>query len=272
MKTKWYLLILSTCFMQTTGQTLFPDVMLDIEFNAQVKSVDEFLARFNGKESKPGLFADSLRQLNVMHLFDIKMSRQGMDEQTFKKQVRDFARTASSWDKPLAIDDKGTIAEARCLVKHGGKNKHVTLLLQCEKAPKGGYRWGISGVKGLKEIGIYNDKLLTISPVEHEIHFMSLQDFFGSNKLLLPQLRLSTSRIDELSLFFGLCMAKAIVFVQVDELKIHFNAMPRYSFVIEEVIREGTNSGWLITRMFETPTIIAKEKHISEIFHKTTDL
>ncbi len=256
---------LFACFLQAKGQNSIPDMTTERDFAAQVKSIDEFLARFNGDESKPGLSSDSLRRDNILHLFDFNMSHAGLNKEQFLKQLQGFVDAAINWDGRLSIMSKGTYAEAKCRVKYKKKQYFVTLLLQREKTQKGGQKWAVTKVKGLSSLGLYNDKRLTISPVDHETHFMSLQDLFQANKQIVPSMRSNEVEIDELSFFFGLCVANAIEFELVDELKFHFTDLPNYAFVVEEKGRPGTNSGWLITSIKKLSSVTEKDAYIKEL-------
>lgn len=229
------------------------DINLKRDFQAQVKSIDEFMARFNGDESKPGIAgtADG-RKENIISLFDFRMSHGGLSDDDFRKEILAFANAATAWDGRLSIASAGTRAEARCKVKHAGKYHHILLTMKMEKTKKGELRWAVDEVSGLGKLGLYDEKRLTISPVDHETHFMSLQDFFQTNHRLVPAMRSAGRKIDDLSFFFGLCVAKAIDFVQVDELKFRFDDVPGYTFTVEEIGRQGTNSGWLITEFERT--------------------
>lgn len=258
-------LALFACLMQARGQTSFPDMTTERDFAAQVKSIDEFLARFNGDESKPGISSDSLRRDNILHLFDFSMSHADLNKDQFKAQIHDFINTSLNWNGRLSIMSKGTYAEAKCRVKYKKKPFFVTLLMQREKTQKGGQKWAVTKVKGLASLGVYNDKRLTISPVDHETHFMSLQDLFQANKQIVPSMRSNEVEIDELSFFFGLCVANAIEFEVVDELVFHFTDLPDYSFVVEEKGRPGTNSGWLITKIKKHNSSKDKNAYINQL-------
>lgn len=258
-------LSLFVCFMKAKGQVGTLDMTTERDFAAQVKSIDDFMARFNGDESKPGLSSDSLRRSNILHLFDSSMSHLGLSKEEFRKQIQDFINSSLNWDGRLSIMSKGTYAEAKCRVKYKKKQYFVTLILQREKTQSGGQKWAVTKVKGLSSLGVYNDKRLTISPVDHETHFMSLQDLFQANRQIVPSMRSNEVEIDELSFFFGLCIANAIEFELVDELKFHFTDLPDYAFVVEEKGRVGTNSGWLITKVKKLKSIKEKVFYIDEL-------
>ena len=258
--------VLIACVSQAMGQNRIADMTLDKEFAAQVKSIDEFIARFNGNESHPEISSDSLRRDNIISLFDFQMSHKGLDDATFKAQILDFTQTALSWEDRLSISSENTYAEAICAIKYAGRQNHITLLMTRDKTSDGNLKWAICGVKGIASLGIYNDKRLTISPIEHETHFMSLQDIFQANHQYVPSMRANDKEIDEMSFFFGLCVSKAIEFIHVDELKFHFIGMPNYAFVVEEIGRTGNNSGWLITQITEIKNDADKKLYLNNLF------
>lgn len=261
-------LALFACIMQAKGQRNFPDMTTERDFAAQVKSIDEFMSRFNGDESKPGLSSDSLRRDNILHLFDFGISHEGASKEQFRSRIQDFIDSSLKWNGRLSITSKGTYAEAKCRVKYKKKQYFVTLLMQREKTQKGGQKWAVTKVKGLSSLGLYNDKRLAISPVDHETHFMSLQDLFQANRQIVPSMRSNEVEIDELSFFFGLCVANAIEFDLVEELKFHFTDLPNYAFIVEEKGRPGANSGWLITKVKKLNSANEKETYINELLGK----
>lgn len=231
------------------AQTTLPDPTLEKDFAAQVKSIDEFMARFNGTETKPNVRKDSLsRRDNILSLFDFNIKHEGLSFDEFKARLTDFANTVCSWKSKLELKDAPAWAEVVCSMTYGKKPCKITLLMQKESIDKDKSRWGIVSVKGLKTAGFYNDKMATISPVDHEVHFMSLTDFFQTNTQLAPALRSKNKSIDEFSMFSGMVLAGGLKFVSVDEVKFHFLAVPNYAFRVEEIGRKGTNSGWLITK------------------------
>lgn len=248
------------------AQTVLPDPTLEKDFAAQVKSVDEFMARFNGTESKPGVRTDSLsRRDNILSLFDFNIKREGMSFDEFKTKLTDFSNAVCSWNSRLELKDARAWAEVSCTASSNKKTYQITLIMHKESINKEKSRWGIAGVKGLKKAGLYNEKLATISPVDHEVHFMSLTDFYQANKQLAPSLRSKDKKIDEFSMFTGMVIAGGMKFVSVDEVKFHFLEVPGYAFVVEEIGRKGNNCGWLITN-FHKLGDKEKEEYINNLF------
>lgn len=236
------------------------DVTVRYDYECQVKCIDEFMGRFNGNESKPDLFVDSLnRRDNILALFDTTMSYGGLSEAEFQSQVLRFVDTVLLWTGRLSITDSGVLAEAKCAVSYHNHNGYVTLFLKREKLESGNLRWAIKGVNGLYALGAYNDKTVVISPVDHELNFISLDDFFQVNQQITPSLRSTDTSIDELSMFFGLTVAGAIDFKMVEAVKMHFFDVPGYVFTVDNIVRQGTNSGWLITQLKEMPDSLKSE-------------
>lgn len=260
------LLMLYTYMLPAIGQNHVPDMTLERDFAAQVKSIDEFMARFNGVETNPEVKTDSLRRDNILALFDYDMPHNGLDDEAFRSLLTRFARTSINSGCKLSLDGHETYAEADCIVKYIGKEQHITLIMVREQTDKGTLRWAIAGLKGLEQMGLYDEKRMTISPVDHELHFMSLQDFFQENRDIVPSMRSVNKDIDELSMFFGLCLAKAIEFEFVNDLKFHFTAVPGFVFTVEEKGRRGINSGWLITRLLEMHSGDEKESYVKHLF------
>lgn len=262
----YVLIVLVACSLQATAQYVLPDLTFEERFAAHVTSMDEFMNRFNGKESKPGLANDSLSRINnIIHLFDSDIAKRTQSFDSLKKEIGDFALTVSKWEKQLSLKDSQAWGEVICKMKYKKKAIKVTLLMQLDSIGNGRSRWGIAGAKGLKEVGVYKDKLMTISPVDHETHFVSLEDFFLLNKELIPSLRSKGYVVDELSLLMGLSMAGDIQFEHVENLKFHFFEVPGYVFSVEEIGRDGYNTGWLITR-FEKMDENGKTKYYKELF------
>lgn len=71
-----------------TRSQILQDVTLAHDFNARVKSINEFIRRFNGEERHPDLIGDTTRTRNLLTLFDYQMEHAGMNEMQFKITYR----------------------------------------------------------------------------------------------------------------------------------------------------------------------------------------
>lgn len=223
------------------------DMTLEGRFAAQVKSFDEFLGRFNGTESKPGIEKnDRWRDNNIISLLDSKMPR-GNNPEAFKTTVVDFVGAIKANKSSLLVTDKNIFAKADCTIKFQGKERAISLILQCQKFKGESKRWTIIGVDGLQKSGMIDTtKVRAINPVDHEIHFMGLTDTFKHSASEIMGFRGASTHIDQLSAFFAFAQLKAIEFISVEKLTYHILSIPGYIFTVNEINRGDYNSGWLI--------------------------
>ncbi len=226
---------------------------LDRDFNDQVKSVAEMLARFNGIEAKPGVVG---RHDNVLALFDFDME-QRIPRDSLEELVGDFVNTVEQWNGELRLSDACAWAEATCVFAFNKEKFTLSLILQQETFGEEQHRWAVVGVRGLREAGFYNETRVTISPVDHELHFMSFNDLMNNDYHLAAAMRAINRDIDELSFFLALLHSGTLKFDRVNHLKFHFADVPDFVFTIEEITRPGNNSGWLITSLTR---VSAREK------------
>ena len=238
--------ILLLTFINTLAQGI-DDMTLDGRFAAQVKSFDEFLGRFNGTESKPGIENDDKwRDNNLVSLLDAKMPR-GNDADAFKASVMSFIDAIKGCKTPLLVTDDRIFAKAECTVRFQGKERKIVLILQCQKFKTDAKRWAFVGADGLQKAGMIDTtKIRAISPVDHEIHFMGLTSTFKYNSTEIVGYRGAKTHIDQLSMFLAFAQLKAIEFISVDKLTYHILSVPEYVFTVNEISREDYNSGWLI--------------------------
>lgn len=259
-------ILLTLWSIQINAQTIHD---LNSEFAAQVKSIDEFICRFNGTEDNQEIKNDSAwRKNNILSLFDFQMNHNGLSESDFKKLIVSFLnRTIESHTK-LKITDANIWAEAKSSIKINGRKKDITLILKSETYKENRVRWAIAGVKGLVDAGIIDTtNYCVISPVEHEIHFMTLDEIFSNRNTAIMGYRSKDAVIDELSVFLTLAMTGNMEFDMVDKLTIHCLEVPGYAFTINEQVRRGNNSGWLITSL-TTLNDNEKEQYIKKLLNR----
>lgn len=233
------------------------------EFTEHVKSIDEFMKRFNGEEAYPGLDKsdENFRKLNMFSLLDHQM------KQEQKQKALGFVDDILSSDIKLSYADTLWYAEARCDISYKGKAKNVTLFLRTERIKNNQFRWVFCGADGINGNLIDVDSKSAISPVEHEIHFMELQSIFKNDKQHVFGYRQHGYKIDQLSVLLALIHAGQISFTSVSEMKFHFFNVPNYHFVVEEVGRRGSNAGWLITTFDDLPQT-NKNAYINKLTNK----
>ncbi len=232
------------------GQEKAPDKVLDHLFKRNVKTLSELMRRFNGTESHPDIKQDSMSRVNNIYLLVSQdIDHRGMTDEEYMHFVYNFANDVVKWGGNLSTSNGNMWAETKCDFKFNGKTIRLTLILKQETKPNGDLRWGISGVKGLKEGGIYNDKPYSISPVDHEIGFVTFDDYFNSNRQYSAGLRSSTHAIDELSMFLGLLRCDQFKFMDTIEVQYHFLDIPGYIISVSASKRASDLGGWTISAL-----------------------
>lgn len=231
------------------------DMSWQREFTEHVKSMDEFMKRFNGEEAYPGLDVEdeSFRKLNLFSLLDHNM------QQNLKSQAQSFVNDIIASATKLNYADTLWYAEAKCDITYKGVSKNITLFLRTERIKDNRFRWVFCGADGINGNLIDVKSKSAISPVEHEIHFMELQSIFKHDRQHVFGYRQNDYKVDQLSVFLALVYAGQINFVSVSETKFHFFNVPDYRFVVEEIGRRGSNAGWLITSFEKLPQ---SKKHL----------
>lgn len=259
--------VFSTADAQT--QTILSDIKLSGDFQAQVKSLEEFQARFNGTEKKPEteMGNDSLTRVNnIISLFDFQMDKNGLSKDNFIKMINCFVDSVMINRAKFDMLSPKLFSECKCKFNYKGKFVYVTLFLQKEAYAQGRYRWALMGVKGLKEAKIVaTDKIYPISPVEHEIYFIGFQDLFNENPSHAFGYKSKTANIDQLSVLLALIQESVLKFDIVEEQIFHCLDVPGYVFTIQEKARPGRNAGWLINKLIPA-TNTEKMNYIKKMY------
>lgn len=243
----YQLVLFSIC----NAQIVLEDPSLTKNFISEVKSLDEFAARFNGVESHPEITNDSLANLrNLTFLFDREKIIKSHNRYDFTILAKSFCDTILSKDIKFSLLDSCVYAVANCEIKFEGLSRQIKLILRQELTPENYVRWSLTSVVGLLKAGIIKtDKLYRISPVEHEIHFMGLSDILNNNTPKAFGYRNKEHQINQLDVFLTLIQSGLITFENIDNLTFYCLSIPGFIFSIEEIIRDSENSGWLISEL-----------------------
>lgn len=226
------------------------DSYMTRDFIAQIKSVDEFVQRFNGKELHPDIETDSTdnNESNLWSLFDYDILRSDGAEKTDFEMIKGFISTVLSDGIQMRLNSEKVVAVAELSATVLGFSVDLSMSLQQQMIDTQHIRWAIVGVEGLFSSGIFNlDEHNVISPIQHEINFMALEDIFSLNSQDIFGYRGNQNKLDELSVFLTLARVGMVKIKDIAKVVIHCNEVPGYSFRIEECVRRGNNSGWLIT-------------------------
>lgn len=246
-----------------------PDNTLSENYRCMVKSVDEFMARFNGLESHPDVTADSnMLKANICALFDLNELLKKDNKEQRMQLMYAFCDSVVDNNIRLALDNGTIYAIADCMITYDARKLPVKLGLLQETTPDDYTRWGVYAVSGLEKTGIIKaQRLYNFSPVEHEINFMGLSDIFNENPADAFGYRYSTCQIDNLTAFLLLIQLGKLRIDMVESMKMICIAVPGFIFEIMERPRDSHNSGWLITKL--TPaTVNEKTTYLNNLFTK----
>ncbi|WP_280121800.1 hypothetical protein [Duncaniella muricolitica] len=253
-------------FLHGSAQTPGTTTILNNLFQRNVKTVAELFDRFNGIESHPDIKPDSMsRRNNIFALVSQDINTNGLSRTDFDCFIYNFANDVVKWGGQLNTSSENTWAEAICDFGFNRKAFRLTLLLKQEYNTNGNRRWAITGVKGLREGGFYNNNTSAISPVDHEIGFITFDDYINHNRATSAELRSSTCQIDELSMFLGLIRSEQFKFINTISVKYHVLDIPGYIFTIAQSTRSSEMGGWTIT-MLEPAGEFDKLDFINHLF------
>lgn len=217
---------------------------------ASVKSIDEFISRFNGEEYHPQVKGDAdPHRSTLITLFN--WGDEQNNPSVKEDLMNEFVDSIIKWQTRLDLDQDDIWSELLCEFEYEGQRLDLTLILSREQDATGQSRWGIIAVKGFEKAKILTEKLATLSPVDHELNFISLKDWINSNPQKIASLRSSTSSIDQLSFFMGMVTSGKLRFRYPRSQRIHVLSLPGFIFTIEREKRNSINTGWLIRDLKE---------------------
>ncbi len=242
----WALLIAAPCLAQTWGSN--PE--LNVFANYYVKSLNEFMHRFNADEI-PQFIRDkggeNMRQRCIIALFDLEQVPDGNSETA--QRILKFDSVVCANKMMLRITDPGLYAEAKCLFKYKKKDLELNLVLVYENIRDDYYRWAIAGVNGLVEAGVIDTTAYGyINPVQHELHFSELSSAFPHMNGYFSRQR----NFDQLSFIAGLAESGALHLEACQTVTYWFTQVPGYVFSVSLHPRLKGNAGWLIHDLIET--------------------
>lgn len=227
-------------------------------YDSHVKSLDEFIQRFNGREINQLASQNQINKVRATRfsLFDYELlkdiDRNDSIPSIYEKFIFDIEADSIS----IAIEDSLNWVEAKCDFSWKNAPKSLSLKLQLEEDGNHCWRWCIIGVNGLKDCSLLDEEgTLQISPVDHELNFIGLESLFLHDSMKFAKTRKDGIPIDELSYFYGLVYSGLLKYNRCDSVEFHCNQIPGYSFIVKEINRlKSSNSGWLIVSLKKTIT------------------
>ena len=238
-------------------------------YKTRVKLVDEFFDRFNGKELRPDIKADSedAKLRNLLVLFNGKMFK-SMEDSAFV-EAKTFAEKVIQDSILLHYQDSTWIAKASCHGKLKGKTVDFTLYLNVENRRGKMYKWVISKAEG----SIFNltpsleKESIMLMPDDHETNFMSLHRITTEKDDYILNYKQKEFNIDPTSVFYTYVYAGLLDIEYVNSLDFIFLQVPEYRFTISHFERDSYNAGWLISSL-EKVTDEEKTEFLNYIYNK----
>lgn len=217
-------------------------------YDCRIKLVDEFFDRFNGKELRSDIVADSsdVRLANMMLLFNADMFASA-DDPIFQA-AKDMAQQIIYQDIRINYSDTLWTARAECQARYKGTPARITLYLKVEQRKTDMYKWVIAGAEG-ECLTLPADRMpekLMILPDAHETDFMALHDITTGRDDYITAYAARSVHPDPTSVFFALVYAGVLDIEYVDDLSFIFCQVPGYRFTIRNFERDSYNCGWLI--------------------------
>lgn len=238
-------LFTASCFAQTWGSN--PELNKFEQY--YVKSLNEFMHRFNAEEVPPFIKENggtNLRHKCILALFDLEQAP-SIESEAAKRILR-FDSVVCAQGTLLHIDMPGLYAEAHCVFKYKKKEIEFNLILVYERIKEDYFRWTIAGVNGLEDAGLLDTtRRGYINPVNHELHFSELESAFPHINGDFEH----NHNVDKLSFVAGLAESEALKLIGCQSVTYWFTQIPGYLFSVSLHPRFGGNAGWLIHDLIE---------------------
>lgn len=251
-----WLALLFGSFHATGQASMFFGSLDAFFYECHVKSLDEFIQRFNGHELYPLIENDSsnIIQTTRASLFDYDLIKDLSVADSVPSLYEQFIVSLGNDTTMISIESPENWIEVLCEFNWKAASVTLPLMMQLEEDADHNWRWAIIGVRGVEEQGLLGDgNVVQISPVEHELNFMGLSDIFSNNTSRISSTRKSGIVLDTLSYFYGLLASGKLKYIGCNGVEFHCNQVPGYSFTVKEINRlKSTNSGWLINSLSKT--------------------
>jgi hypothetical protein len=226
-------------------------------FQMKVKSLDDFIGRFNFERDHLGnavIYSDSLRSVRVgmlRSLFDDNLLAAADSQQI--TVIRQFIDTVIMGKAGAGFnyDSPGWHAEATCPAQFKNQATTLTFLIHPAKIADGSYRWEIFDTEGPFLLFGTRDPKAAAGPVSHNLRFLDISKLTDSNPEKFISLINREFKPDKLSVVAFLISSRQLKIQPFTKIEFIVSQIPGFTFRIGEVRRAGSNSGWLITSIIK---------------------
>lgn len=266
------ILFVFVSFLDSKAQTQYFDILDLPMFNAQVKSIDEFISRFNGKEKRDDVGVQySNRESNILLLFNLAQFKSKAD--TLFMEAQSFAKSVVEDSIFINYEDSCWYAKVTCNGNLGGKIIEFNIYLLVQQRGTYMYKWVIANADGeiFKTSRSLKHKELYISPNDHEQSFISLSRVVNEAYRYIDDYALTGYMPDELSVFLTLVRSGLLKVNYVSDVEFVFFQVPGYKFSVKLFERESKNAGWLISSVSKYESNEKKEI-LRTLYHKSDEV
>ncbi|MDE6653654.1 MAG: hypothetical protein K2K37_04630 [Muribaculaceae bacterium] len=231
------------------------DPLVDV-FMSSVKSVDEFMRRFNAKEYHPRLDINDPEFViyNFASVFNSELGgKSGFANEEFMNHVKEFHDSVAANGIQLSFGSKDWYAMQEVeFTNKKGENVSLSFIMQTDSTHTGLAHWSIVGVEGMSAL-MPSDTLglFAISPEQNEMNFQELYSAFEYNRKDFSRFRSKNTDLDPLSYCMALIENNVLKFDRLGDTSYYFFDVPGYVFKVEYIDRLTANSGWLITKFIK---------------------
>jgi hypothetical protein len=258
----------------------------DDNFLNQVKTLDEFIARFNNSKNmfdgykkiaktdtsiinfQKRIFGKDSINRNQMLITVFNMDKV---EKIGKDKIMQFAKQVNDSVKPILLSfyDMEWYAELSCEVLYKKQAKKVTLIMQSivSATDKKASSWHLVGCYAdfLQVEPKNKQKTQGLKPNENDLSFIELITL-AEDKENVATVTKKDFQADLLSILLYAVKNGDVTLQQVTSTKYHFLQIPNWIFVVENYQRNTSNSGWLISDL-QNKTEIEKKNYKAQILH-----
>ncbi len=258
----------------------------DDNFLKQVKTIDEFINRFNNSKTmfdgykkmaatdasiinfRERLFGKDNISKNEMLLTVFNLDN---IEKIGKDKILKFAQQVNDDTKPTSLSfyDNEWYAELSCEVLYKNQAKKVILIMQSvvSATDKKASSWHLVGCYAdfLQVEPKNRQKLRGLKPNENDLSFIELITS-AADKENIATVTKKDFQADLLSILLYAIKNGDIVLQLVTNTKYHFLQVLDWVFVVEHYQRNTTNSGWLISDL-HIKTGIEKKNYKSQVLY-----
>ncbi|WP_026994806.1 hypothetical protein [Flectobacillus major] len=242
-----------------SNKSLLYDRQAELRFALQVKTIDEFMERFNYAENT------LVKQYLDLTRPEAKPNRVKMLRSLFEAKAiisdslkKVFVNTVCDSLNPQYLNFFGSewYAQAQCLFTQGAQKRYIGLILKVNRTPNGGSKWVIAGAEEYAEskrpISFYEktgkDSESGLNPYSHVLNFTELEDAFNDIKSINAYLD-EGFLTEKTQPILDAILSKKLVFRDVQDITYHFLQIEGWIFTVQNYKRMTRQSGWLISQL-----------------------